>query len=83
MNDLKKMTQNPDENTLDFALKFKKHLRFEIGDVVYLISDLKKKCPMVVVDFQIFNSEWDYVCRWTTSQLDMKQDGFLDKILTI
>ena len=70
-----------DENSLEWARKFKKYLRFEPGNLVYLKSDVKRKCPLVVVRLWLHDDEYDYVCTWSTSQQEIKQDTFLDKIL--
>ena len=71
-----------DENSLLWAQKFKKYpLRFDIGNIVYLKSDIKKKCPMTVIGFWIIDDDGDYICRWMTSQRELKQDTFIDKIL--
>jgi len=71
-----------DENTLEFARKFKKKLRFDSGQIVYLLSDVKKKCPMVIEKFWLHEDDFDYVVIWTTSQKELKVGMFLDKILT-
>ena len=70
-----------DENSLEYQRKFRKHLRFDVGKIVYLASDSKLKCPMVVIGFYTFDSEFDYICQWITSQRELKQNAFLDKIL--
>lgn len=78
-----KTFEDPDETSLDFAKYYKKHLRFEIGAVVYLKSDLKKKCPMTVTIFDIGDRRWDYQCEWMNSQSKRECSSFLDKVLTI
>lgn len=72
-----------DENSLEFARKFKKFLRFDVGEIVYLKSDLKKKCAMHVMKIMFLNrdDDDDYYCEWMTSQKEVKRDGFLDKCL--
>jgi len=70
-----------DENSLEFARQFKPKLRFDIGSVVYLKSDIKKKCPMVISNFSIFDDDSDYMCEWATSQKDINCRSFLDKVL--
>lgn len=76
-----KENEDPDENTLEFAKRFKKHLRFEIGEIVYLKSDLKKKCPMVISLFETEERKWDYQCEWMNSQYKREYGSFLDKVL--
>jgi len=71
-----------DENSLLWFQKFKKYpLRFDVGNVVYLKSDINKKCPMTVIGFWTYDDDGDYICRWMTSQRELKQDTFIDKIL--
>lgn len=71
-----------DENSLEWARKFKKKLRFDIGDIVYLKSDLKQKCPMCITQFEIDETRWDYYCEWLNSQNKKDGSSFLDKVLT-
>lgn len=72
-----------DENSLEWMKKFKKYLRFDVGQLVYLKTDLKKKCPMVVVRILNFNLiEDDYQCQWITTQKELKTETFIDKTLT-
>ena len=70
-----------DENTLEFALKFKKFLRWDIGEIVYLKSDFDKKCPMVISGFNLFAGEYDYACVWSMPGKEIQSSTFLDKIL--
>jgi hypothetical protein len=72
---------NLDENSLEFAKFHKKHLRFDIGDVVWLKSDLKKRCPMCITHIEIFERYYDYNCEWLTSQNTKGYGSFLDKTL--
>lgn len=72
-----------DENTLEYALNFKPKLRFDCGDIVYLKSDLKRKCPMVVAKVLPLDDESDYLCEWATSQKDIVRNFFIDKVLCI
>lgn len=71
-----------EQENLEFARFFKKYLRFEIGDIVFLKSDSKRKCPMSVSGFFIHDADHDYVCSWATSQKDIKRAFFKDKELT-
>ncbi len=82
MLELKNKEEEIDENSLEWAKKFKKYLRFDVGQIVYLKSDLKKKCPMVVSTIAIFDDYNDYYCEWTTSQLNVECQQFKDKVLT-
>lgn len=72
-----------DENSLEWAKKFKKHLRFDVGDIVFLKSDVNKKCPMTVSQFELFDSDKDYYCTWTTSQMNVDCRSFKDKTLMV
>ena len=75
------MNAEIDENTLDFALKFKKHLRFDVGSIVYLRSDITQNMPMVVKGFHLFDTDDDYVCTWLNSNKEIRNESFNDKIL--
>ena len=70
-----------DEVTLEVAKKFKKYLRFEIGSIVYLKADLKKKCPMVISDFYLDSNTEDYHVWWTTTQKKLESISVKDKVL--
>lgn len=70
-----------DYNSLKCAKGIKKHLRFDVGQIVYMKSDLKKKCPMTVAKILIFDEDNDYSCEWTTSQKNIETRSFVDKML--
>lgn len=71
-----------EERGLEFSIFFKKYLRFEIGTIVYLKSDIKRKCSMVVSTICFNDTDSDYVCSYTTSQKEVKRAFFKDKELT-
>lgn len=64
------------------AKAIKPHLRFDIGDVVYLKSDLKKKCPMTIMGFITMDDDFDYSASWMNSQRVQERSLFHDKSLT-
>ncbi|HPT21942.1 MAG TPA: hypothetical protein PLR88_08365 [Bacteroidales bacterium] len=64
------------------ARAIKPHLRFDIGDIVYLKSDLKKKCPMTVMGFITMDDYFDYSVSWMNSQRVQERSLFHDKSLT-
>ncbi len=70
-----------DENSLEYAQQFKRKLRFDLGDTVYLKSDIKKKCPMTIAKILIFDDDDDYVLTWATSQKTIERQSFPDQIL--
>lgn len=70
-----------DENSLEYAKSFKKWLRFDVGEVVFIISDTKRKCPMTVSKILIFDEDSDYVLFWATSQKTIERNFFSDKTL--
>lgn len=70
-----------DENSLDWARKFKKKLRFDIGDIVYLKSDESKRSPMTITGFELFEQEYDYFCSWVKSNKSIGSGDFIDKTL--
>lgn len=59
-----------------------KVLRFGVGSVVYLKSDIKQKCPMTVTQVITNDSYFDYSLRWLNSQKTLERDCFLDEALT-
>jgi len=70
-----------DENCLAYARCFKKKLRFEVGDTVYLKSDKEKKYPMTIYSFDLFSGSQDYYCMWISKKHQQETMGYLDKIL--
>ena len=70
-----------EENSLEWAKQFKQKLRWDIGEIVYLRSDLKKKCPMTISKILTLDPDEDYVCTWSTSQKDIISEVFRDKVL--
>lgn len=82
MSDKEKNTdEDIDENSLEYAKHFKKRLRFDLGETVYLKSDKGKKCPMSIEKILVFDDESDYRVGWMTSQKTHEGYFFLDKLL--
>lgn len=77
-----KLHEDENENSLAYAKMFKPNLRYDIGDVVYLTSDIKKKCPMTIEAVFGDYQEADYRCIWLNSQRIAEKDTFFDKMLT-
>lgn len=84
MNKLDKDLENEiDENTLAFARHFKKKLRFDIADVVYLKSDLTQTTPLTISLIECFSKDYDYVCIYIHPKKGtIIRDFFVDKVLT-
>ena len=72
-----------DDNFPPDVRKFKPHLRFELGDVVYHKSDWEKKTKMVIDEVFPNSEEADYRCVWLTSQKNMESFVCFDKSLFI
>jgi len=70
-----------DTNCLSYAKCFKKNLRFEVGQLVYLRSDNLRKNPMVIYGYDLFNNTQDYWCMWISKKHQQETMGYLDKIL--
>jgi len=70
----------PNEETLD--IKALKGLKYNIGDVVYLRSDINFVVPMTIVGYSVSESN-DYVLRWLNSQKKLDQNGFPEVALNI
>jgi uncharacterized protein YodC (DUF2158 family) len=64
------------------AKAIKPHLKFDIGDVVFLKSDTKKTCPMTITGFIIMDDDNDYVLSWMNSQKVQEKSFFPDRALT-
>ncbi len=77
-----KLENEVDENSLEYARHFKPKLRFDVGDTVYLKSDLKKQCPMTIKRILVFDDDNDYVICWATSQKNIETGVFTDKVMT-
>lgn len=77
-----KLDEDFDENSLEYARNFKPKLRFDIGEIVYLNSDLKRKNPLTIAGFLIFDDCDDYVVSFSTSQRTIERAFFKDKCLT-
>ena len=72
-----------EENTLAFAKCFKKKLRFNIGETVFLKSDKKKEIELMISKFELFDTDYDYVCTYVHPKKKIiMRDFFLDKVLT-
>lgn len=69
------------ETTFESAKKIKSYLRFQIGVVVYLKSDIKRKCPLVISDYYLDSNNEDYHVWWTTTQKTMDSISVRDKML--
>jgi|GEM_PF-1554830 len=69
------------EETLESAKYHKKWLRFDIGEIVYLKSDINRICPMTISDFLILDEYWDYVCTWTTKKNTCETRSYKDRML--
>lgn len=70
------------ENTLEYAKCFKKKLRFDIGETVFLKSDEKKEIALTVSKFEIQDPSYDYVCTYIHPKKKIvMRDFFLDKVL--
>ncbi|NLD45752.1 MAG: DUF2158 domain-containing protein [Clostridiaceae bacterium] len=59
-----------------------KTLKYCIGDVVYLKSDVKYTTPMTIIDYSLSEGS-DYITRWLTIQKSIQQNGFPEEALTI
>lgn len=70
-----------DENSLEYAKCFKKYLRFDLGEIVFIKSDKKKKVPMTVTKILMLDEEEDYVVSWLSSQKTIERDFLSDKTL--
>lgn len=81
MNDL--IDGEINENSLEWAVKFRKYLLHEVGTIVYVKSDIKRKCPMTIYRVRACDDHADYSCKWLDSQHTLKQCDFWQKELMI
>ena len=70
-----------DENSLEYAKKFKKYLQFDLGETVFIKSDKKKKVPMTITKILFLDDSDDYVVTWLSSQKTIERDFLSDKTL--
>lgn len=68
------------KNKLDQdLLVLKPYLRFNVGDLVCLTSDIEKKTPMNIVG--VLYGDDDYICVWLNSQKTPERKCFPDGVL--
>ncbi len=60
---------------------WKPNLRFNIGDVVYMKSDINRKTPMTITNYDDPDDVSDYVLRYLTSQKIMETVYLADSAL--
>jgi hypothetical protein len=60
---------------------WKPDLRFKIGDIVYLRSDIKRKTPMTITNYDDPGDVSDYVLKYLTSQKVMETIFLADSAL--
>jgi hypothetical protein len=70
-----------DENSLEWARKFKKYLSFDVGEIVYLKSDIKKACPMTIEKIFSQSEYEDYSAIYQKSAKNISQICLIDKTL--
>lgn len=73
----------PDNKKLEI-LASGKSFKYKLGEVVFLKTDLKRKYPMLIVNFKTENEYTcnDYFCTWLNSQGTKEQEGFPQECLT-
>ena len=69
------------ENSLEWARKFKKYLRFDVGDIAYLKSDLKKTCPLLIEEIFSDSNYEDYRVIVLKSAKKISRECLFDKTL--
>lgn len=63
---------------------FKPFLKYNIGDVVYLTSDLEKKTPLLIVGFDTDEDYCsDYCCNWMNAQGKLEGSAFPEECLIL
>ena len=69
------------ENSLEWARKFKKYLRFDVGDITYLKNDLKKTCPLPIEEIFTDSNHEDYRVIVLKSAKNISRECLFDKTL--
>lgn len=78
----KEIEEDQDENCLAYALNFKKRLRYDVGETVFLISDTNREVALTISKIEIFDKDFDYVCTYVhPKKRIILRDFFIDKIL--
>ena len=72
-----------EKTDLEAAKIYKPWLSYKIGTVVYLKSDIKRRCPMTIVLLLWESPEVDYRCSWLNSQKVEELSCFHDLTLII
>lgn len=72
-----------EKTDINEARIYKPWLRFQIGDSVFLKSDLKRKCCITISLILPFDDEVDYRGEWMNSQKVREVACFNDKVLTV
>lgn len=71
------------QEELEWIRKSKPYLRFDIGDVVYLNSDLERKNPMTIIGLLDITFPEDYSVAWMPANgEELQKDILPDVILT-
>jgi uncharacterized protein YodC (DUF2158 family) len=68
---------------LNEAQIFKPWLRFGVGEVVHLKSDLKRRTPITIALIIFDSDEIDYRCTWMSAQKTQEIACFHDLLLTL
>ena len=62
----------------------KPDLKYQLGDLVYLKSDLKKQYAMTITNFELEDNNCsDYVVEWLNSQGTIQNDCFPEECLIL
>jgi len=77
------MSEEINENSLEYAKQFKHYLRFDLGDVVFHKSDWSKKTPMTIDAIFPYAENYDYRIQWLTSWKNMERATCLDRSLMV
>lgn len=60
----------------------KPFLKYNIGDIVFLVTDQQKSTPMLIVDFELDDVNCnDYYCKWLNAKGETEAEAFPEECL--
>jgi len=79
MNDINKTNEQTDDMAM---IKKTKGLKYDLGQVVYLTSDLNFTTPMTITHYSM-SDDHDYVVKWLNSQKKMEYMMVFEDAITL
>ncbi len=72
------------ESIKDELQAFKPFLKYQLGDVVFLVTDEKKEWPMMICGFDT-NEDYptDYFCTWLNAKGEKETESYPEECLIL